>query len=106
MRRLLVRGGLEEFVERIEGEEIFSIKELKALEEGNFKILPALPFAKGFVRSYSAYLKLDPDQMVQLFLEEKAKAWPLRRFQLQKRIPFQTQIPPSQLSARLKSRRR
>jgi len=43
---------------------------IKALEEGDHKALPALPFAKGFVRSYAAYLKLDQDEMVRIFLEE------------------------------------
>lgn len=43
---------------------------IAAIEEGDFKVLPALPFAKGFVRSYSSYLKLDGDEMVALYLSE------------------------------------
>lgn len=43
---------------------------LAAIEEGHFESLPALPFAKGFVRSYANYLKLDSDKMVSLYLEE------------------------------------
>lgn len=43
---------------------------IAAIEEGDFKLLPALPFAKGFVRSYSSYLKLDGDEMVALYLAE------------------------------------
>lgn len=47
-----------------------SARMLAAIEEGNYKVLPALPFAKGFVRSYASYLKLDADQMVTLYLSE------------------------------------
>ncbi len=43
---------------------------LAAIEEGDFKMLPALPFAKGFVRAYANYLKLDADKMVALYLDE------------------------------------
>jgi cytoskeleton protein RodZ len=47
-----------------------SVRMISALEKGDFQILPALPFAKGFVRSYASYLKLDPDQMVHKFVSE------------------------------------
>ena len=43
---------------------------ISAIEEGDYKALPALPFAKGFVRSYANYLKLNADEMVDLYLHE------------------------------------
>lgn len=40
---------------------------LQALETGNFAILPAPVYARGFLRSYSTYLGLDPAQLLPLF---------------------------------------
>lgn len=44
---------------------------IAAIEEGDLKALPALPFAKGFIRAYSSYLKLDPEEMVKIFIAER-----------------------------------
>ena len=40
---------------------------LEALEQGNFAILPAPVYARGFLRSYSGYLGLDPTAVLPLF---------------------------------------
>jgi cytoskeleton protein RodZ len=55
-------------------------KFLKALEEGDYDILPEEVYARGFVRSYAAYLGLDPEEALALYLED--------------RTPFQAAIPP------------
>lgn len=43
---------------------------IKAIEENNFKELPAIPYGTGFVRSYAAYLGLNVDRIVQCYKEE------------------------------------
>jgi len=46
---------------------------LEALEEGRFDDLPGITYAVGFLRSYSQYLGLDPDEMIaRLKLETEA----------------------------------
>jgi hypothetical protein len=40
---------------------------LEALEQENFSILPAPVYARGFLRSYSGYLGLDPGQLLPMF---------------------------------------
>lgn len=43
---------------------------LRALETGQFEIIPAPVYARGFLRSYSQYLGLDPQEMLGLFPRE------------------------------------
>lgn len=45
---------------------------LEALEEGRFEDLPGMTYAVGFLRSYSEYLNLDPDQMISRLKGETA----------------------------------
>lgn len=40
---------------------------LRALEEGQNDALPPKSFVRGFIRSYAAYLKLDPKELVEAF---------------------------------------
>src|SRR3989337_300627 len=40
---------------------------LEALEQENFAILPAPVYARGFLRSYSGYLGLDPAELLPFF---------------------------------------
>lgn len=47
-----------------------STKVLKAIEEGNQKDFPAPTFLRGFIKSYSLYLKLDPKVMLDQFSSE------------------------------------
>lgn len=52
-------------------------KFLMALEENAWNKLPALPYIKGFIRNYSAFLGLKPDEMVAIFrrhFQEQNKA--------------------------------
>ena len=59
-----------------------SIRYLEALEQDRFEMLPAPVFAKGFLREYSKYVGLDPDEVVNSYLtagqsgseEEEAEA--------------------------------
>lgn len=43
---------------------------LKALEEGNYQLLPPPPFLKGFIRSYASFLDLPVDKLLPLFRRE------------------------------------
>ncbi len=42
-------------------------KFLQALEENSWEKLPSLPYIKGFLRNYSSYLGLMPEEMVAVF---------------------------------------
>jgi len=43
---------------------------LQAIEEGDQSQLPAKTFLRGFVQSYAKFLKLDPQEVLQIFAEE------------------------------------
>jgi cytoskeletal protein RodZ len=45
-----------------------SIRYLEALEEDRFDVLPAPVFAKGFLREYARFVGLDPDEVVNSYL--------------------------------------
>jgi cytoskeletal protein RodZ len=47
-------------------------KFLSALEENAWNKLPSLPYIKGFIRNYSTYLGLKPDEMVAIFRRQFA----------------------------------
>lgn len=52
-------------------------KFLISLEENDWDKLPSLPYIKGFIRNYSLYLGLTPEEMVAIFrrhFKEKEKA--------------------------------
>ncbi len=45
-----------------------SLRYLQAFEQDQFDLLPATVFAKGFLRQYSAYVGLDPDEVINHYL--------------------------------------
>ncbi len=45
-----------------------SLRYLEAFEDERFDLLPAIVFAKGFLRQYAKYVGLDPDEAVNRFL--------------------------------------
>ncbi|MFN0148717.1 MAG: helix-turn-helix domain-containing protein [Dehalococcoidia bacterium] len=47
---------------------------LEALEAEQFEVIPAPVYARGFLRSYSQYLGLDPQEMLALFPRDEAAA--------------------------------
>jgi len=47
-----------------------------ALEEGDFESLPPEPFLRGMIRSYSNYLGVDPQEMVDLYIADITPAPP------------------------------
>lgn len=53
-----------------------SIRILKALEEGDQENLPAKTFLRGFVKSYAQLLRLDQNQVLDLFQQEMGSTHP------------------------------
>lgn len=45
-----------------------SLRYLQAFEQDQFDLLPATVFAKGFLRQYSAYVGLNPDEVINYYL--------------------------------------
>ncbi len=66
---ILKKARLEKKLEFEEIEKHLKIrgKYLQALEENNWNQLPSLPYIKGFLRNYSSYLDLKPDEMLAIF---------------------------------------
>ena len=58
---------------------------LQALETEQFEAIPAPVYARGFLRSYSQYLGLDPQEMLALFPrdDDHAQAQPVAQVTLQ-----------------------
>jgi len=56
---------------QIANETHIALKYLEALENEEFSVFPGEPYLKGFLRTYSTYLGLDPDEMIRLY--EKIK---------------------------------
>src|SRR3972149_4671193 len=48
---------------------------LQALESEQYEVIPAPVYARGFLRSYSQYLGLDPQEMLTLFPREEDPAY-------------------------------
>ncbi len=68
-RERLIR---EVSLEEISSATKISIRLLTALESSDVKKLPAPVFTRGFIRSYSRHLGLDPDEMVNAYLADVA----------------------------------
>jgi cytoskeleton protein RodZ len=49
---------------------------LRALEDGDLEKLPAKTFLRGFVQSYSSYLRIDQDQIMDIFQLEMGSTHP------------------------------
>lgn len=50
----------------------FAPRQIEALEQGRYEVLPAGAFARGMVRSYARLLRLDPEPLVQRIAERVA----------------------------------
>ena len=68
-RERLIR---EVSLEEISGATKISVRLLTALEKSDIAKLPAPVFTRGFIRSYSRHLGLDPDEMVNAYLADLA----------------------------------
>jgi cytoskeletal protein RodZ len=61
--------GLQEIAEATK----ISIRYLDALEQDRFELLPAAVFARGFLREYSRYVGINPDEAVNYFLSAQGQ---------------------------------
>jgi cytoskeleton protein RodZ len=59
-------------LEEISAATKISVRLLTALEASNLERLPAPVFTRGFIRSYSRHIGLDPDEMVNAYLADVA----------------------------------
>lgn len=50
-----------------------NLRYLEALERNDFRHLPGGVFNKGFIRAYSQYIGVDPEAMVNAYLEEESR---------------------------------
>lgn len=65
LKKARTEKGLE--LETIESQLRIRKKFLSALEENSWENLPSLPYIKGFLRNYSLFLGLKPEEMVAIF---------------------------------------
>jgi cytoskeleton protein RodZ len=42
----------------------FSVKQIEAIEAGNFEALPGVTLIRGFIRGYAKFLRLDPQELL------------------------------------------
>lgn len=64
---------------------------LEAIEEGKFEQLPGAAYARGYLRSYAAYLELDPQEILRQF--EQGEAGLKRGFFLPQHISREKRPP-------------
>lgn len=55
-------------------------KFLRAIESGDYQSLPGTVYTKGFLRNYTEYLNLDPEEMLALYTGERGGTEPARTF--------------------------
>ncbi len=67
LKQLRERMGIE--LQTVAKETKISLRILESLEEENFEKLPALVYLKGFLKSYAQSLGLDPQKVVEGYLE-------------------------------------
>lgn len=72
LKQLRERMGFE--LMAVSKETKISLKILESLEEEHFQILPALVYLKGFLKSYAHFLGLDPQKVVEGYLESMGES--------------------------------
>lgn len=68
------RGALGYDIKEAERSTRIRAKHLEALEAGNYDQLPPDVYVRGFLKNYSAFLKLDETKVLRLYLKEKGLA--------------------------------
>jgi len=64
-----LREGMGLELQAVSNETKISLKILESLEEESFQKLPALVYLKGFLKSYAQFLGLDPQKVVEGYLQ-------------------------------------
>lgn len=65
---------------------------IQAIEDGNYASLPPAPFLRGLIRSYSNYLGIDPQEMLELYVADTQPIQPSQVRPIQ--TPSVTPSPP------------
>lgn len=61
-------------LQQVEDETNMRWKYIEALEEGDYDVIPGQAYVKGFLRNYSAFLGLDPEEMLEHYKASLEKA--------------------------------
>lgn len=69
LREARIRRGIE--LDRVEAETRIRTRYLEAIEDDRWDELPAEAYAKGFLRTYAAFLELDPQQFLAAFRDRR-----------------------------------
>lgn len=56
-------------LQQVEDETNMRWKYIEALEEENYEVIPGQAYVKGFLRNYSAFLGLNPEEILELYKE-------------------------------------
>jgi cytoskeletal protein RodZ len=72
LKQVREKIGLE--LQTVSKETKISLKILESLEEENFEKLPPLVYLKGFLRSYAQCLGLDPQKVVEGYLQSMGES--------------------------------
>lgn len=72
LKQVRERMGVE--LQTVSKETKISLKILESLEEENFEKLPALVYLKGFLKSYAQSLGLDPQKVVEGYLQSMGES--------------------------------
>jgi len=59
-------------LEQVQADTKIRLRYLKALEDGDYEVIPGEAYARGFLRSYANYLGLDGLELVRLYTQERA----------------------------------
>lgn len=65
---------------------------LNAIEEGNYAIIPGEVYLKGFIRNYATFLGLDPQEVMEIYRQNKGQASESEQAESQ---PAQVPVPPA-----------
>lgn len=60
-------------LQQVEDETNMRWKYIEALEEGNYEVIPGSAYVRGFLRNYSAFLGLEPEEMLEQYKLEQQK---------------------------------
>ena len=72
LRQVREANGLS--IKDIERETSIRALYIKAIEDGDYAVVPGEVYLKGFIRSYASHLGLDPQEMIALYLGGKGPA--------------------------------
>ena len=73
------------------------VQQLEGMEQDDFSTIPAPTYIKGFIRLYARHLALDPEELVQCYLEEASAEEASPPLGLQVQVLEQPDEPPEEV---------